>query len=105
MTTFGTKDCAQAGHVVSRKYSKALYNPAVVYASCQHCNGYLEGNHAAGVLHMCEDLGATKALSILAASMQNGANTFEELEDIEDGCSTAVEIMEDYYAKNANVIR
>jgi hypothetical protein len=69
-----------------------------------NCNGYKEGNHVAGFLHMCEDMGFEKASRVAVAAMQDGAHTFEELEDIEDGCLSAIEIMENYYAENSSII-
>jgi hypothetical protein len=57
----------------------------------------MEGNHVAGFIHMCDDLGFDRAAWYVLDAMQNGAHSFEELEDIEDGCNVACDILEEYY--------
>ncbi|MCL2806662.1 MAG: recombination protein NinG [Coriobacteriia bacterium] len=92
---------SQAGHMISRTYGNALYNPKVVFASCSNCNLYREGNHVSGYLNLVEMVGPKQASSIVIDAMKPKPYTMEELEDIEEGCLAAVEIMESYYEAHA----
>jgi hypothetical protein len=93
---------SQAGHIVSRAYSGALYNERVVYAQCVNCNAFKEGNHILGFLHLEEMVGYDKAREIVLDSMKPKKHTKFDLEDLEEGCLAATEIMEEHYAKYAN---
>jgi hypothetical protein len=88
---------AQAGHVISRAFNAALYNPAVVYFECRRCNLWLEGAHVAGFFYMEELYGYSVAKQMCLDAMNTKNISYEELEDIEDGCNAAVEILENYY--------
>lgn len=88
---------SQAGHIISRAFQGALYNPQVVYAQCTHCNLFFEGMHIPGFWHLGEMVGWEKAIEICKRAMEPLPLPMEVLEDIEDGCDVAVEIMEQYY--------
>ena len=90
----------QAGHVVSRSYRNALFNPEVVFSSCVECNYRREGNHVLGFLHLVEMVGLTRATEIIYRSMEPASLTILDLEDIEEGCKMAAEILEKEYYEN-----
>jgi hypothetical protein len=95
------RGASQAGHIVSRTYQGALYNEKVVFAQCQHCNYNREGNHILGFFHLVDMVGYDRACSIIFDSMRPKPLTMEDLEDIEEGCNNACEIMEKYYEQYA----
>ncbi len=92
---------SQAGHIVSRSYSAALYNERVVFAQCIHCNYRYEGNHIFGFLHLAEMVGFDRAVDIVMASAAPKSFSMLDLEDIEEGCEAAVEVMEEYYLERS----
>jgi hypothetical protein len=92
---------SQAGHIVSRAYHAALYNPQVVFAQCPKCNLWFEGNHILGFLNLIDMVGFQQALSIVRGAIQPLPISSEDLVDIEEGCDIASEILEDFYERNA----
>lgn len=94
----GQLNGSQAGHMVSRVFSGAKYNEKVVFASCSHCNGALEGNHVMGFLHLCDMVGFSTAHDIIIDAVTNKIQyDLGELVDIEEACLLACEILEDFY--------
>lgn len=93
------REMSQAGHIVSRSYNGALYNPNVVFAQCVTCNHRYEGNHILGFLHLEQIVGYDKAREIVLKSMKPMSLTMFQLEDIEEGCAAAAEILENCYAE------
>lgn len=92
---------SQAGHIVSRTYQGALFNPKVVFAQCVHCNHNREGNHILGFFHLVEIVGYDTAVKIVFNSMKPKPLTMLDLEDIEEGCLYATEVLEEFYEQHA----
>jgi len=88
---------SQAGHIISRAYRGALYNPNVVFAQCPRCNLWFEGNHVLGFLNLVKMIGWEKAVMIVEDSMKPMAYDIFQLEDIEEGCEAAREVLEEEY--------
>lgn len=89
----------QAGHMLSRAYSGALFNPEVVFASCVKCNTFYEGNHVLGFLHLQREVGQERAIDILLNAMKPAPLAVENLEDIEEGYKMAADILESEYKR------
>lgn len=92
---------SQAGHIVSRAYKSALFNEKVVHAQCVTCNYRFEGNHILGFFHLADMVGWDAAISIVMNAIVPSSLTIHDMEDIEEGCQAAVEVMEEYYEEHA----
>lgn len=91
----------QAGHIISRSYSNALYNPNVVFAQCVTCNYKYEGNHVLGLFmlaDLCSDYGGyKKAQDICYDAMGSKSYDQWELEDMEDDFNCLADSLVEYY--------
>ena len=92
---------SQAGHIVSRAFNGALFNEKVVFAQCAHCNLHREGMHVFGFLNLVSLVGFDRAEAIVLDSVKPRPLTMFDLEDLEDGCELALEVLEQFYEENA----
>jgi hypothetical protein len=85
---------SQAGHIVGRAWGRALYNEDVVFAQCPECNMRYEGAHVLGFLHLASLVGIAAATDAVVDAAGHRGFTMHELEDIEEGCLAAAEVLE-----------
>ena len=90
----------QAGHIVSRTWGKAMYNPNVVFSQCTYCNHTREGAHVMGFFKLMEKYGLDKATEICMDAMGNHPYSIDELVNIEIKCLAWVERKRDEWAVN-----